>query len=186
MENKVHKMKIAGLERSLPICRINDELSIAAFIMFSDVDLTVKCAEQLIKKTPEFDIIFTAEAKGIPLAYEMSRQSGKTYIVARKMSKLYMKDPIEIEVKSISTARMQRLFLDSGEMEMLNGKRILIVDDVISTGGSLYAMEEMVKKSTGTVVGKAAVLAEGVAAERDDISYLEVLPLFDGEGNLQK
>lgn len=176
-----YEMTIAGLKRRLPICRVNDKMSIAAFIMFSDVELTVKCAEELLKKVPEFDIIFTAEAKGIPLAYEMSRQSNKKYITARKMSKLYMKEPIEIEVKSISTARTQKLFLDKTELESLSGKRILIVDDVISTGGSLYAMEEMVNRGGGNIVGKAAVLAEGVAADRKDISYLEVLPLFFDE-----
>lgn len=178
MQEKYYEMTVAGLKRQLPICRVNDNMSIAAFIMFSDVELTVKCAEELLKKCPEFDVIFTAEAKGIPLAYEMARQSGKTYVVARKMSKLYMKEPIEIEVKSISTARSQKLFLDADEMASISGKRVLIVDDVISTGGSLYAMEEMVKKSSGNIVGKAAVLAEGVAADRSDIIYLEVLPLF--------
>lgn len=173
-----HEMTIAGLKRQLPICRVNEKMSIAAFIMLSDVELTIKCAEELLTKVPEFDVIFTAEAKGIPLAYEMSRQSGKKYITARKMNKLYMKDPIEIEVKSISTARTQKLFLDRAEADQLKGKRILVVDDVISTGGSLYAMEEMVKRAGGEIVCKAAVLAEGVAADREDIVYLEVLPLF--------
>lgn len=178
MSDKYYELEVAGLKRRLPICRVNDSMSIAAFIMFSDVEITVKCAEALLAKCPECDVIFTAEAKGIPLAYEMARQSGKNYVVARKMSKLYMKDPVEIEVKSISTDRMQKLFLDQDEMAMLRGKRVLIVDDVISTGGSLYAMEEMVKKADGNIVGRAAVLAEGVAADRDDIIYLEVLPLF--------
>lgn len=178
MSQTHYELHVAGLTRQLPICRVNDDMSIAAFIMFSDVELTVKCAEALLAKCPEFDVIFTAEAKGIPLAYEMSRQTGKVYVTARKMSKLYMKDPVEIEVKSISTARMQKLYLDADEMNLLRGKRVLIVDDVISTGGSLYAMEEMVKKADGNIVGKAAVLAEGVAADRTDIIYLEVLPLF--------
>lgn len=173
-----HEMTIAGCKRRLPICRVNDKMSIAAFIMFSDVEITIRTAEELLKKVPDFDIIFTAEAKSIPLAYEMSRQSGKKYITARKMSKLYMTEPVEISVKSITTAREQKLFLDQSELDQLNGKRILIVDDVISTGGSLYAMEEMIKRGGGEIVGKAAVLAEGVAADRKDIIYLEVLPLF--------
>ena len=173
-----HEMTIAGCKRRLPICRVNDKMSIAAFIMFSDVEITIRTAEELLKKVPDFDIIFTAEAKGIPLAYEMSRQSGKKYITARKMSKLYMTEPVEISVKSITTAREQKLFLDQSELDQLNGKRILIVDDVISTGGSLYAMEEMIKRGGGEIVGKVAVLAEGVAADRKDIIYLEVLPLF--------
>jgi Adenine/guanine phosphoribosyltransferases and related PRPP-binding proteins len=177
MEN-CYKLKVAGLERDLPICRVNDELSIAAFIMFSDIPLTVACAEALLAKSPEFDVIVTAEAKGIPLAYEMARQSGKNYVTARKMSKLYMSEPVEIEVQSITTARKQKLFLDKREMEYLEGKRILIVDDVISTGGSLYALEKMIEMAKCEIVGKATVLAEGEAARRDDIIYLEELPVF--------
>ena len=173
-----YELHVAGLTRQLPICKVNDEISFAAFIMFSDVELTVATAEALLKKCPEFDVIVTAEAKGIPLAYEMSRQCGKKYIVARKMSKLYMHDPIEVEVKSISTAKKQTLWLDRNEMDEIKGKRVLIVDDVISTGGSLYAMEKMMEKFGGEVAGKCTVLAEGDAAERTDIVFLEKLPLF--------
>jgi adenine phosphoribosyltransferase len=176
--SRSYKLTVAGMERDLPICRVNEELSIAAFIMFSDVPLTVGCAEAMLKKTPDFDIILTAEAKGIPLAYEMARQSGKNYVTARKMSKLYMSDPIEIEVRSITTARLQKLYLDRHEVDMLKGKRVLIVDDVISTGGSLYAMEKLVELAGGNIVGRAAVLAEGDAAERKDIIFLEKLPVF--------
>ena len=171
-------LKVAGLTRELPICEVNENMSIAAFVMFSDVELTVACAKALLEICPEFDIVVTAEAKGIPLAYEMSRQSGKIYIPARKMSKLYMKHPVEIEVTSITTNRKQHLYLDQHELDMMKGKRVLIVDDVISTGGSLYALEVLVGRGEGTIVGKAAVLAEGVAAERDDIIFLEQLPLF--------
>lgn len=175
---KTYKLKVAGLERDLPICEVNENMSIAAFVMFSDVELTVACASALLKKCPEFDLLVTAEAKGIPLAYEMSRQSGKVYIPARKMSKLYMKNPVEIEVTSITTKRQQHLYLDQHELDMIRGKRVLIVDDVISTGGSLYALEMLVEKGEGNIVGRAAVLAEGVAAERTDIIFLEHLPLF--------
>ncbi|MEG1017157.1 MAG: phosphoribosyltransferase family protein [Oscillospiraceae bacterium] len=178
---KTYELKVAGLTRQLPICKVNDELSIAAFIMLSDVEITIACAAELLKIVPEFDVIVTAEAKGIPLAYEMARQSGKNYVAARKMSKLYMSNPIEVEVQSITTSRKQTLFLDEHEMEYLNGKKILIVDDVISTGGSLYALEVMVNRAGGIIVGKSAVLAEGVAAERDDIIYLEKLPIFEGK-----
>ena len=176
--NKTYKLNVAGLERNLPICPVNETMSIAAFVMFGDVELTIACAQALLKKVPEFDIIVTAEAKGIPLAYEMARQTGKPYIPARKVTKLYMHDPVEITVKSITTAREQRLYLDQSELDMLKGKRVLIVDDVISTGGSLYALEVMVEKGHGKIVGKAAVLAEGVASERNDIIFLEYLPLF--------
>ena len=130
MEN-VYTLNIAGLTRQLPICKVNDKLSIAAFIMFSDVELTVACATELLKKCPEFDVIVTAEAKGIPLAYEMSRQSGKRYIPARKGPKLYMAEPVIVEDQSITTAAKQRLVLDKKDLEYMNGKRVLIVDDVI-------------------------------------------------------
>ncbi len=175
-----YEMEIAGLKRQLPICKVNDQLSIAGFIMFSDVEITVACAKALLEKIDfDFDIILTAEAKGIPLAYEMARQSGKNYVVARKMNKLYMKNPIMMSVKSITTERVQTLYLDQHEIDMLKKGRILIVDDVISTGGSLYAMEKMMEKFGGTVAGKCTVLAEGEAADRTDIVYLEKLPLFE-------
>lgn len=176
---ETYKMTIAGLERELVICPLNEKLSIAAFIMFSDVELTVACAEQLLKKCPnDFDVILTAESKGIPLAYEMARQSGKPYVVARKSVKLYMTDPITVTVRSITTAQEQKLYLSSEKAEMISGKRVLLVDDVISTGESLIALEQLTASANGVISGKAAVLAEGDAADRDDIIYLEKLPLF--------
>ncbi|MDL2325324.1 adenine phosphoribosyltransferase [Ruminococcaceae bacterium OttesenSCG-928-A16] len=177
--NETYTLQVAGLTRELPICKISDDLSIAAFIMFGDVELTIACAKALIEKSPEFDVIVTAEAKAIPLAYEMSRQSGKRYIPARKGKKLYMQNPVVIEVQSITTKAVQTLCIDQPELDYLNGKRVLIVDDVISTGGSLQAMDAIVAKSTGTVVGRAAVLAEGDAANRGDIIFLAPLPLID-------
>lgn len=175
---KTYTMQIAGLTRELPICEVNEHLDIAAFVMFSDVELTVKCAEELLKIAPEHDLILTAESKGIPLAYEMAKQEGKNYILARKSAKLYMTNPIEVKVKSITTAKVQSLFIDELDANKLDGKRVLIVDDVISTGESLKALEELVKHTNATIVGKMAVLAEGDAAERNDIKYLEKLPLF--------
>lgn len=176
--SETYTLHVAGLTRELPVCKISDTLSIAAFIMFGDVELTIACAKALLEKSPEFDVIVTAEAKAIPLAYEMSRQSGKRYIPARKGKKLYMQDPVVIEVQSITTKSRQSLCIDRPDLDYLNGKRVLIVDDVISTGGSLQAMEAIVEKSTGTVVGRAAVLAEGNAAERGDIIFLAPLPLI--------
>ena len=176
--DRYYEMEIAGCKRQLPICKVDDELSIAAFVMFSDVEITVACAKELLKLAPEFDVIVTAEAKGIPLAYEMARQSGKNYYICRKASKLYMKDPISVEVKSITTEKKQVLYLDSHEAELMKGKRILIVDDVISTGGSLRSIEAIINHIDGEIVGKLAVLAEGVAATRDDIKFLGVLPTF--------
>ncbi len=179
MQQDTYKLEVAGLVRHLPISKIDDSLSIAAFIMFGDVELTIACAKALIDKVPEFDVIVTAEAKAIPLAYEMSRQSGKKYIPARKGKKLYMADPIVVEVQSITTEDRQTLCIDRPDLEYLNGKRVLIVDDVISTGGSLKAMEKIVEQSSGTIVARSAVLAEGNAAKRDDIVFLAPLPLIE-------
>lgn len=176
--SECYTMKIAGLTRHLPLCPVNKNLDIAAFIMFSDVELTIACAEELIKKCPPCDVIVTAESKGIPLAYEMARQLGVKYIVARKSTKVYMKDPIAVNVKSITTARLQTLYLDSNEAEYLKGKRVLIADDVISTGESLNALEKLVHAAQGEIVGQCAVLAEGEAADREDIIFLEKLPVF--------
>ncbi len=173
-----YTLKVAGITKELQICPVNDKLDIAAFIMFSDVELTVAAATELISKCPECDIIITAESKGIPLAYEMSRQTGKKYIVARKSIKLYMKNPIGVEVQSITTSARQMLYLDSNDILELKGKKVLIVDDVISTGESINSVVNLVEKAGGIVVGKAAVLAEGDAADRKDIIFLEKLPLF--------
>ncbi|MBR4100839.1 MAG: adenine phosphoribosyltransferase [Oscillospiraceae bacterium] len=173
-----YTMKIAGLERSLRMCPINEKLDIAAFIMFSDVEITVESAKALLEKAPDFDVILTAECKGIPLAYEMARQSGKPYVVARKSVKLYMQDVVSVAVKSITTAQEQTLHLDGIKAGLLSGKRVLIVDDVISTGESLIALEKLTAAAGGEVAGRAAVLAEGDAADRDDLIFLEKLPLF--------
>lgn len=173
-----YEMTIAGCKRKLPICPVNEKLDIAGFVMFSDVEITIAAATELIKKAPECDVIVTAESKGIPLAYEMARQLGIRYVVARKGKKLYMVDPIEVEVQSITTKGKQKLILDSTEAELIKGKRVLIVDDVISTGESLKAVEKLVHYAEGNIVGECAVLAEGDAADRNDIFFLEPLPLF--------
>lgn len=173
-----YKMIIAGLERELPLCPLNEKLDIAAFIMFSDTELTVAASKELLKKCPDFDVILTAESKGIPLAYEMSRQSGKPYVVARKSVKLYMIDPVSVTVKSITTADEQTLYLSQEKAAMLKGKKIILADDVISTGESISALVKLTEAAGGEVAGKAAVLAEGDAADRNDIVFLEKLPLF--------
>lgn len=174
----VYKMKIAGLERELPLCPVSDTLDIGAFIIFGDVELTVAAAKEIIEKCPDFDYIVTPEAKSIPLAYEISRQSGKKYFVIRKKAKVYMTNPVSVEVKSITTASVQTLILDGGDGEEIRGKKVLVIDDVISTGESLAAVEKLLAKFDVDIVGKAAVLAEGDAADRDDIIFLEKLPLF--------
>ena len=176
--SKTYELKVAGLTRQLPLCPVSETLDIAAFIMFSDVELTIACAAELIRKAPEFDILITAESKGIPLAYEMSRQTGKNYILARKSIKVYMRDPVGVDVKSITTTGLQKLYLDQEYMNQLKGKRVLIVDDVISTGESIAALEVLVLKAGGIIAGRAAVLAEGESAKRGDIIFLEPLPVF--------
>lgn len=171
-------MTIAGLERDLPICKVNDKLDIAGFVIFGDVEMTVAAAAELIKKCPEFDAIVAPEAKAIPLAHEMARQSGKPYYICRKGAKLYMQSPVSVNVRSITTDKEQTLFLDSLEGEKLTGKRVIILDDVISTGESLLAVEKLLERFDTNIVAKAAILAEGDAAKRDDIIFLEELPLF--------
>lgn len=175
---KTYKMTIAGCERELPICKVNDKVDIAAFIMFDDVEITEKTAQELIKICPEHDVVLTAEAKSIPLCYEFARIGCKNYVVARKGQKIYMKNPISVKVNSITTVYDQMLYLGEDAKEKLKGKRVLILDDVISTGESLTALEKLAVACEGEVVGKAAVLAEGDAADRDDIIFLEKLPLF--------
>ena len=183
----VYTMNVAGLERDLPICKVTDSLYIAGFVIFGDQELTVACARELLKKAPEYDYIITAEAKGIPLAHEMARQTGASrYFLARKVPKLYMTGVFESTVKSITTAKEQTLYLDTADAELMKGKRILIVDDVISTGESLHALEVLVERAGGIIVGKMAVLAEGDAQDREDLIYLEKLPLFNPDGTIME
>lgn len=181
-----YTMNIAGLQRDLPLCKVTDDLYIAAFIMLGDQEITVACAKELLSKVPVYDYLVTAEAKSIPLIHEMARQHSDTqYMVARKGTKVYMDDPLQIPVRSITTDRQQYLYLDRKEANTMNGKRIVIVDDVISTGESLAALESLVNAAGGIIVGKIAVLAEGDAADRKDITYLAPLPLFNADGSVK-
>ena len=182
----VYKMKVAGVERDLPLCPISDTLNIGAFVLFGDVELTERCAEELCKRAPEHDVMITAESKGIPLIHAMARIMGENrYVLARKSVKLYMKDVIKCVTKSITTAAVQTLYLDGEDAKRMKGKRILIVDDVISTGESLRAIEELIHSAGGNIVGRMTILAEGDATERDDIIYLEKLPLFNPDGSVK-
>ena len=176
--SEYYTMKIAGLERNLEKFPVNEKLDIAAFIIFGDVELTVKGCEELLKKVPEFDVILTPEAKSIPIAYEMARQSCKPYIIARKGVKVYMRNPLEVTVTSITTKKEQKLYLGETEVKKIKGKRVLIVDDVISTGESLEAVRQLVKEAGAIEAAACAFLAEGDAAARKDIIFLEKLPLF--------
>lgn len=183
-----YPIEVAGLKRELPICRITDDLYIGAFIVFGDAELTVACARELLKLVPadSYDYILTAEAKSIPLIHEMARQSGaEKYFIARKGPKAYMPDPIHVTDKSITTAGEQKLFLGRDDADLIRGRRILLMDDVISTGGSLHAMEALVAMAGGTVTGRVAVLAEGDAQNRTDIKFLAPLPVFNADGTVK-
>ena len=175
-----YPMTIAGVKRELPLCPLNDSLMIGAFVIFGDPELTTACAAELLKIAPEYDYLISAEAKGIPLVHEMARLAGnQKYFLARKAPKLYMTGVLEVTVRSITTAKDQTLYLDKADAELMKGKRILIVDDVISTGESLRAIEKLVHCAGGEICGKMTILAEGDAQERQDLIYLEKLPLFD-------
>ena len=176
--SEYYTMKIAGLERKLEMFPVSDSLDIAAFIIFGDVELTMAGCAELLKKVPDFDVIITPEAKSIPIAYELSRQSGKPYVVARKGVKVYMRNSLEVSLTSITTQKKQSLYLGETEANILKGKRVLIVDDVISSGESLIAVQKLVKEAGGIEAASCAFLAEGDAADRDDIIFLEKLPLF--------
>ena len=183
MKDMVYRMNIAGLDRELPLCPLNDKLMIGAFVIFGDMALTTACAEALVARIPEHDVMITAESKGIPLICEMSRlQNNERYVLARKAPKLYMKNVLKVEVNSITTDHKQTLCLDGDDAGYLKGKQVVIVDDVISTGESLRAMEKLLSQVGCEIVGRMAILAEGEAAERKDLIFLEKLPLFDGEG----
>ena len=184
MKHMYYKMNIAGLERQLPLCPIGDNLMIGAFVIFGDPELTTACAKELLARCPEHDVLITAESKGIPLICEMARLNGNArYVLARKAPKLYMRDVLTVTVRSITTDHEQKLCLDGADAEYLKGRRVVIVDDVISTGESLRALETLVERAGGEIAGRMAILAEGDATKRDDLIYLEKLPLFDGEGN---
>ena len=179
-----YHLKVAGLERDLPLCRIDDTLTIASFVIFGDVELTCACAAALLKKAPEYDYLVAPEAKAIPLIHEMARQGGRNeYFLARKAPKLYMNGVFETTVHSITTAAEQRLYMDGADAAKIRGKRVLVLDDVISTGESLSAVERLVEQAGGRIVGRMAILAEGDAVERDDIIVLGSIPVFDGDGN---
>ena len=184
---KYYRMNIAGCERDLPLCPLNEKLMIGAFVIFGDPELTTAAAQALLDKVPEYDYLITAEAKGIPLVHEMARLAGnQKYMLARKGAKLYMRDVLQVSVRSITTNREQTLYLDGYDAALMKGKKILIVDDVISTGESLHALEVLVEKAGGIIVGKMAVLAEGDAQDRADLIYLEKLPLFNPDGSVMR
>lgn len=176
---KTYTLHVAGLTRELPIIKLSYDLSIASFVILGDTEIVKKTAPMIAKKLPEVDFVVTAEAKGIPLAYEISKILNlNEYIVARKSIKAYMEEPIEVEVNSITTTNSQKLYLNSQDANKIKGKKVALIDDVISTGQSLKALERLVEKAGANVVAKAAILAEGDAKDRKDIIFLEALPTF--------
>ena len=184
MDKLKYTIKIAGIERDLPLCKLDNDEMIAAFVIFGDVEITTACATELLKRAPEFDYMIAPEAKAIPLIHEMARQAGaKKYMLVRKVAKFYMDGVFSVDDNSITTAGIQKLYLDGADAKLLKDKRVLIIDDVVSTGGSLAAVEALVKQAGGNIVGKMTILAEGPASKRDDVIFLERLPLFDKEGN---
>ena len=181
---KTYPMTVAGVTRDLPLCPLSDDAMIAAFVIFGDVELTCACAAALVDKLPEFDYMVAPEAKAIPLVHEMARQSGRNeYILVRKGHKLYMKNVLETQDRSITTIGDQKLYMDGDDAAKIKGKRVVILDDVISTGGSIKAVGNLVEQAGGIVVARMAILAEGAAADNPDYIVLGKLPLFDGEGN---
>lgn len=176
--NETYTLHIAGLTRELPIIPLNDSVSIASFVILGDTELVVKVAPALVEKLPPFDVLLTPEAKGIPLAFEISRLLDTNYIVARKSIKAYMNDPIIEKVNSITTQNPQIICLDGKDIEQIRGKRVAIIDDVISTGESVNAVARLIEKAGGQVVAKAAILAEGEAGDNNEIIFLQKLPIF--------
>ena len=182
-----YEIDIAGLKRNLPICKVSDDLYIGAFVIFGDVELTVHCAAELLKRAPDYDYIIAPEAKSIPLIYEMARQSGaEYYFLARKQAKAYMTGVFETDVKTITTQGVQKLVIDQKDAERMRGKRMLLLDDVISTGGALRGVEALVEQAGGIVAGRMSILAEGDSYNREDIISLAKLPLFNPDGSIKE
>jgi len=178
MHDHTYTLEICGLQRKLPRVKVSPDLEIASFVILGDTELVCRVAPEIVKKLPPLDILITAEAKGIPLVFEISRLLGMNYLIARKSVKPYMEDPLVDRVVSITSQKEQLLCLDGHDAQNIKGKKVAIIDDVISTGESINAVERLIKKAGGIVVAKAAILAEGDAADMQDIIYLQKLPLF--------
>jgi len=181
-KEEFYELKVAGLTRKLPKVKINDKLAIASFVMLGDTELVEKCGDALFYQLDllkrDIDIIVVPEAKGIALAHCVSNHMSVDYVVARKGVKGYMTDPMVEKVQSITTIGAQTLVLDKCDVEKLDGKNVCIVDDVVSTGGSIVGLQKILEKINCKVVCKAAVLLEEAGYDKDDLVYLAKLPIF--------
>ena len=177
---KYHTVDIEGFKADLPILTLPSGLGIAFFNLHGDNELTEHCAKKLAERLGDCEVIITAESKGLQLAHCTARELGQRYYaVARKSKKLYMQDGIEITIEaSITTGTPQKLYLSKHDVELIKGKKVAIVDDVVSTGASLSGLEALVEKAGGIIHKKAFVLAEADAADRTDVIYLATIPLF--------
>ncbi|SFP45540.1 phosphoribosyltransferase family protein [Salibacterium halotolerans] len=174
-----YTLQVAGLTRELPVMQVSPEVSIASFVILGDTEMVTAAAPLLAQQLPEVDVLVTAEAKGIPFVHELSKQLGMSrYVVARKSVKPYMTTPLISSAASITTQKEQQLVLDEMDAAFLKGKRAALIDDVISTGESLQALETLVHQAGARVKTKAAILAEGNADQLNDIVFLEKLPVF--------
>jgi adenine phosphoribosyltransferase len=179
-KREVYPVVIAGVRRDLPLFEVKPGLRIAVLNILGDTELVQAAAEELARRLEDcqYDILLTAEAKSIPLAHALSAETGKDYVVLRKSYKLYMGDAIEVETLSITTGRPQTLYLDEKDVELVRGKKAVLVDDVISTGSTLSGMRLAMEKAGATVVAVVAVLTEGDRDQWRDVIALGHLPLF--------
>ena len=179
--DKFYTVDICGRKENLPILPLPSCVNICFFNLHGDVELTEHCAKKLAERIAKYkpDVLITAESKGLQLTHCAARYMGhKVYAVARKSRKLYMQDGISVDAKTITTGEIQHLYLSARDVDLLRGKKVAIVDDVISTGAANAALEQLVTKAGGEVICRAFVLAEGDAKDRKDIEYLAAIPLL--------
>lgn len=182
-----YSITIGDTHRELPIMAISQDTAIASFVLLGDDELSNSAAKQLLPKLPkDFDYIVTMESKGIPLAHDLSLLTNHPRsIVIRKSVKDYMKDPLTTPVKSITTGKPQELVLNGEDARLIKGKKIILVDDVVSTGGSMKAASNLLQQVNANIIARVAILAEGDAAKRKDLIYLQPLPLFNLDGSIK-
>ena len=177
---ETYAVEVAGLKRDLRLFEIKPGLKIAILNILGDAEFVQACAKESAQKLKgtEYDLLVTAEAKSIPLAYALAVETKKPYVVLRKAYKPYMGDALKAETLSITTGQPQTLILDEKDVELMKGKKVVIVDDVISTGSTLQGMKMVIDKAGATVVAEAAIFTEGDRAQWMHIIALGHLPVF--------